>query len=114
MKGGSQRFTRIPADKGVMILKLKKEVRKQVKKVWKQADKLFREFGEGESSAEYDTNTVLIRMDKLENELKALREAVNYEKKQQYLKRVGGTERQQSLSELAAGEGKYVVKKPVK
>lgn len=78
----------------------------------KQAEKLFIEFGGGESPAEYDTNTVLIRMDKLENELKALREAVNQAKKQQYLKRVEHTNRQKSLSELAAGEGRYVVKKP--
>lgn len=94
-----------------MILTLKKEVKKQIKKVYKQANKLFQEFGEGESSAQYDTNEVLIRMDKLENELKALREAVNYEKKQQYLERTGQIKRQQSLSELAAGEGKYIVKK---
>lgn len=97
-----------------MLLKLKKEVRKQVKRLYRQAEKLYKEFGEAEASVEYDTNEVLIRMDKLENELKALREAVNHAKRQKYLERVGNTNRQKSLSELAAGEGKYIVKKPVK
>ncbi len=78
--------------------------------MYKQAEKLYKEFGEGESSAEYDTNTVLIRMDKLENELKALREAVNNVKKEQYEERVTYAGRQQSLSELAAREGRYIVK----
>ena len=78
--------------------------------MYKQTEKLFKEFGEGESSAEYDTNTVLIRMDKLENELKALREAVNNAKKEQYEKRTTDSSRRQSLSELAAGEGRYIVK----
>ena len=81
-----------------MVLKLKKEVKKQVKKVCKQTEKLFREFGEGESSAEYDTNAVLILMDKIESELKALRDAVNNEKKQQYLEKIGSTRRNPSLS----------------
>lgn len=95
-----------PAGKGVMVLKLKKEIKKQLKKVCKQTEKLYGEFGAGESSGEFDTNAVLIRMDKLENELKALKEAVNQEKKKQYLERMGRTDRQQSL----AGERKYTLK----
>lgn len=72
-----------------MLLSMKKDVKKQVKRVCKQAEKLFKEFGEGKPSAEYDTNVVLIRMDKIENELKELRELVNREKKQQYMERIG-------------------------
>lgn len=72
-----------------MLLSMKKDVKKQVKRVCRQAEKLFKEFGEGKSSAEYDTNAVLIRMDKIENELKELRELVNREKKQQYMERIG-------------------------
>lgn len=72
-----------------MLLGMKKDVKKQVKRVCKQAEKLFKEFGEGKASAEYDTNVVLIRMDKLEHELKELREQVNREKKQQYMERIG-------------------------
>ena len=65
-----------------MLLSMKKDMKKQVKRVCRQTEKLFKEFGEGKSSAEYDTNVVLIRMDKIENELKELREQVNREKKQ--------------------------------
>lgn len=73
-----------------MVLKLKKEVRKQAKKLNKQAEKLFAEFGGGKKdSVEYDTNTVLLRMDRIEIELKALREAVNHDKQQQYMERMG-------------------------
>lgn len=74
-----------------MLLSMKKDVKKQVKRVCKQAEKLFKEFGEGKSSVEYDTNVVLIRMDKIENELKELRDLVNREKKQQYMERLGRT-----------------------
>ena len=74
-----------------MLLSMKKDMKKQVKRVCRQTEKLFKEFGEGKSSAEYDTNVVLIRMDKIENELKELREQVNREKKQQYMERLGRT-----------------------
>ncbi len=74
-----------------MLLSMKKDMKKQVKRVCRQTEKLFQEFGEGKSSAEYDTNVVLIRMDKIENELKELREQVNREKKQQYMERLGRT-----------------------
>lgn len=72
-----------------MLLCMKKDVKKKVKRLCRQAEKLFKEFGEGKASAEYDTNAVLIRMDKIENELKELRELVNHEKKQQYMERIG-------------------------
>ncbi len=71
-----------------MLLSMKKDMKKQVKRVCRQTEKLFKE---GKSSAEYDTNVVLIRMDKIENELKELREQVNREKKQQYMERLGRT-----------------------
>lgn len=74
-----------------MLLSMKKDMKKQVKRACRQTEKLFKEFGEGKSSAEYDTNVVLIRMDKIENELKELREQVNREKKQQYMERLGRT-----------------------
>ena len=72
-----------------MLLSMKKDVKKQVKRVCRQTEKLFKEFVEGGSSAEYDTNAVLIRMDRIDHELKALRELVNREKKQQYMERMG-------------------------
>lgn len=74
-----------------MLLSLKKNVKKQAKRVCKQTEKLYKEFGEGKKAeAEYfDTNTVLMRMEKVEIELKALRDLVNHEKQQQYMERMG-------------------------
>lgn len=73
-----------------MVLKLKKEVKKQVKKVEKQTEKLYKEFTGGKKdSPQYDTNAVLLRMDKIDMELKALRDAVNHDKQQQYMERMG-------------------------
>ena len=69
-----------------MILSLKKDVKKQVKKVNKEVEKLCKKF----SKKEYDTNVVLIKMDRIESELNALRELVNHEKEQAYIEKMGG------------------------
>ena len=58
-----------------MILSLKKEVEKLCKKFDKK---------------EYDTNVVLIKMDRIESELKTLREMVNREKERAYIEKMGG------------------------
>ena len=69
-----------------MILKLDKDMKKQVKKVNKEAEKLNKKF----SDKEYDTNVGLLKMDRLENELKALRELVNREKERAYIEKMSG------------------------
>lgn len=70
----------------IMILKQTKEVKKQVKRVNKEAEKISKKF----SGKEYDTNVVLLKMDRIENELKALRELVNREKERAYIEKMGG------------------------
>lgn len=79
-----------------MLLSLKKNVKKQAKRVCKQTEKLYKEFGEGKKSSAdyYDTNTVLMRMEKVEIEIKALRDLVNHEKQQQYMERMGKSPQQ--------------------
>ena len=67
-----------------MILKLKKDVKKQAKRVIKEAEKL----GKKLSAKEYDTNVALIKMDRIENELKALRDRVNREKERAYIEKM--------------------------
>lgn len=69
-----------------MILSLKKDVRKQVKSVNKEVEKLCKKF----NKKEYDTNVVLLKIDRIENELKALRETVNREKERAYIEKMGG------------------------
>ena len=69
-----------------MILSLKKDVRKQVKSVNKEVEKLCKKF----NKKEYDTNVVLIKIDRIESELKALREMVNREKERAYIEKMGG------------------------
>lgn len=69
-----------------MILKLNKDVKKQVKRVNKEMEKLDKKFG----GKKYDTNVVLLKMDQIESELKALREAVNREKERAYIEKMGG------------------------
>nr|WP_300662147.1 hypothetical protein [uncultured Acetatifactor sp.] len=69
-----------------MILSLKKDVRKQVKQVNKEVEKLCKKF----DKKEYDTNVVLIKMDRIESELKTLREMVNREKERAYIEKMGG------------------------
>mgnify|MGYP007105517674 FL=1 len=69
-----------------MILSLKKDVRKQAKNVNKEVEKLYKKF----NKKEYDTNVVLIKMDRIENELKTLREMVNREKERAYIEKMGG------------------------
>ena len=69
-----------------MILKLKKDMKKQVKRVNKEMEKLGKKFG----NKEYDTNVVLLKMDQLDSELRALREAVNREKERAYIEKMGG------------------------
>lgn len=73
----------------IMILKLKKDVRKQAKRVVKEAEKLGRKL----DGKEYDTNVALIKMDRIENELKALRDMVNREKERAYIEKMGGITR---------------------
>ena len=69
-----------------MILSLKKDVRKQVKQENKEVEKLCKKF----DKKEYDTNVVLIKMDRIESELKTLREMVNREKERAYIEKMGG------------------------
>lgn len=69
-----------------MILSLKKDVRKQAKSVHKEVEKLCKKF----DKKEYDTNVVLIKMDRIENELKTLREMINREKERAYIEKMGG------------------------
>lgn len=69
-----------------MILSQKKDVRKQAKNVNKEVEKLYKKF----NKKEYDTNVVLIKMDRIENELKTLREMVNREKERAYIEKMGG------------------------
>ena len=69
-----------------MILKLKKDMKKQVKRVNKEMEKLGKKFG----GKEFDTNVVLLKMDQLDSELKSLREAVNREKERAYIEKMGG------------------------
>lgn len=71
-----------------MILKVKKSVRKQAKCVRKETEKLYEKLGGKESPEEFDTNDVLIRVDKIEEELKHLKEIVNQEKERAYLERL--------------------------
>lgn len=72
-----------------MILKLKKDVKKQAKRVIKETEKLGKKLG----GKEYDTNVALIKMDRIENELKALRDMVNREKERAYIEKMGGISR---------------------
>lgn len=72
-----------------MILKLKKSVRKQAKCVHKETEKLFKTLKSKDSSAAFDTNDVLIRMDRITDELKTLRDVINQEKEQAYMERIG-------------------------
>ena len=62
-------------------------MKKQVKRVSKEMEKLGRKF----DKKEYDTNVVLLKMDQLDSELKALREAVNREKERAYIEKMGGS-----------------------
>ena len=73
-----------------MILKLKKDVKKQGKCVRKEAEKLWERLKGKDSSGRFDTNDVLITADKLEDELKTLREMINRAKEQEYIERMGG------------------------
>lgn len=77
------------ASEPIMILNLKKDVKKQVKRVNKEMEKLSKKF----SGKEYDTNVVLLKMDRLDSELKSLREAVNREKERAYIEKMGGITR---------------------
>lgn len=77
-----------------MILKLKKSVRKQAKCVHKETEKLFQRLSDKESTPTFDTNDVLIRMDRIEAELKTLRDVINQEKEQAYMERMGMAPRQ--------------------
>ena len=70
-----------------MILKLKKDMKKQVKRVNKEMEKRGKKF----DKKEYDTNVALLKMDQLDSELKALREAVNREKERAYIEKMGGS-----------------------
>lgn len=79
-----------------MILKLKKSVRKQAKRVHKETEKLFQGLSDKETSPTFDTNDVLIRMDRIADELKALRDVINQEKEQAYMERMGMAPRQNS------------------
>ena len=81
-----------------MILKLKKSVRKQAKCVHKETEKLYKRLSEKGSS--FDTNDVLIRMDRITDELKALRDVINKEKEQAYLEKLGGITRSKPKSPL--------------
>ncbi len=72
-----------------MILKLKKSVRKQAKCVHKETEKLFKTLKSKDSSAAFDTNDVLIRMDRITDELKTLRDVINQEKEQAYMDKMG-------------------------
>ena len=63
-----------------MILKLKKSVRKQAKCVHKETEKLYKKLSDKGDSAKFDTNEVLLRLDRITDELKALREVINTEK----------------------------------
>ena len=73
-----------------MILKLKKSIRKQAKCVHKETEKLFKKLRDKGSSASFDTNDVLLRMDRITDELKALRDVINQEKEHAYLERLSG------------------------
>ena len=74
-----------------MILKLKKSVRKQAKCVHKETEKLYKKLSDKGDSAKFDTNEVLLRLDRITDELKALREAVNREKERAYIEKMGGS-----------------------
>ncbi|MCI8788959.1 MAG: hypothetical protein HFH92_07615 [Lachnospiraceae bacterium] len=52
----------------------------------KEVEKLCKKF----DKKEYDTNVVLIKMDRIESELKTLREMVNREKERAYIEKMGG------------------------
>jgi len=73
-----------------MILKLKKDVKKQGKCVCKETEKLWKQLKGKDSSKRFDTNEVLMTADKLEDELKTLREAINRAKEREYIERMGG------------------------
>ena len=77
-----------------MILKLKKSVRQQAKRVHKESEKLFKKLRDKGSSATFDTNDVLLRMDRITDELNTLRDVINQEKEQTYLERMGAVSRQ--------------------
>ena len=89
-KGNAQGKERID----IMILKLKKSVRKQAKCVHKESEKLFKKLRDKGSSATFDTNDVLLRMDRITDELNTLRDVINQEKEQTYLERMGAVSRQ--------------------
>lgn len=79
-----------------MILKLKKSVRKQAKCVHKETEKLYKKLSDKGASAKFDTNDVLIRMDRITEELKTLKKVINQEKEQAYLERMGEIARSKS------------------
>ena len=71
-----------------MILHLKKSIKKQAKVLRKETEKICKKLEGKGSSAEFDTNAVLIKMDSIESELRALREVINYEKERAYVKKM--------------------------
>ncbi len=73
-----------------MILSLNEGVRKQAKSISKQAKELRALLDSEEICAEYDTNAVLIQMDKIQDELGALRDLVNREKERTYIEKLQG------------------------
>ena len=72
-----------------MILSLKKDIRKQAKRVHKETKKLYETLSSKKSSATYDTNAILLKLDGIESELKTLREVINREKEKAYIERIG-------------------------
>ena len=72
-----------------MILSLKKDIRKQAKRVHKETKKLYETLSSKKSSATYDTNAILLKLDGIESELKTLREVINREKEKAYIERSG-------------------------
>ncbi len=86
-----------------MILRLKKNVRKQAKRLHKETEKLYKKLsdkGSKGSSAKFDTNDVLLKMDGIENELKELRNVINQEKEQAYLEKMGDITRLKAKTTL--------------
>ena len=73
-----------------MILSLNEGVRKQAKSISKQAKELRALLDSEEICAEYDTNAVLIQMDKIQDELGALRDLDNREKERNYIEKLQG------------------------
>ena len=73
-----------------MILRVRENVKTQARLIRKETVQLCRTLEGKDEAASFDTNTVLMGLDRIEEELKTLRTLVNREKERAYIERMGG------------------------